>query len=48
MFSRDWLVGLEKLLLENAGFVGEGDLTPELNRVLGKIIDDVGQAKAMV
>jgi hypothetical protein len=48
MFSRDWLVGLEKVLLENAGFVGEGDLTPELNRVLGKIIEDVGQAKAMV
>jgi hypothetical protein len=33
-------------LVENAGFVGEGDLSPELNRALGKIIDDVGQAKA--
>lgn len=46
IFSRDWLVGLEKVLVENAGFVGEGDLSPELNRALGKIIDDVGQAKA--
>ncbi len=44
VYSRDWLIGLEKVVVENAGYVGEGDLSPELNRALGKIIDDVGLA----
>lgn len=47
MFSRDWLVGLEKVVIDNAGFVGEGDLTPEMNRILGKIIEDIQKVKAI-
>jgi hypothetical protein len=45
IFSRDWLVGLERVVIENAGFVGEGDLTPEMNRSLGKIIEDIQKVK---
>ena len=38
LYVRDWLVGLQKTIMDNAGFAGSEALSPELNIALGKLI----------
>jgi len=38
LVTRDWISALEKVVIENAGFVSKDSLSPELNKDLGEII----------
>lgn len=38
LYVRDWLVGLQKIIIDNAGFSGSENLSPELNIALGNLI----------
>jgi hypothetical protein len=41
LYVRDWLVGLQKTIMDNAGFAGSEALSPELNIALGKLIKTI-------
>ena len=41
LYVRDWLVGLQKTIMDNAGFAGSEGLSPELNIALGKLIQTI-------
>ena len=41
LFVRDWLVGLQKMIMDNAGFAGSEALSHELNIALGKLIQTI-------
>jgi len=41
LYIRDWLVGLQKTIMDNAGFAGSEALSPELNLTLGKLIQNI-------
>jgi hypothetical protein len=45
-YIADWLVGLTKLIEENAGHSAGREITPEQNEALGKVLDILHKAKA--
>ena len=44
IYAWDWLVGLERVVTDNAGFSGQDSLSPGLNRELGEIITAIKSA----
>jgi len=41
LIARDWIFGLERIVIDNAGFLSKDSLSPELNKELGLIIEEL-------
>lgn len=41
----DWLVALQKLIMDNAGFAGQDSLSPELNSALGQLVERIDRVE---
>lgn len=38
LVARDWLMALQKMVIDNAGYAGQDSLSPELNSKLGELV----------